>query len=103
MLKNILYLAIFSTFTVVCWIFFSVYHGGTDPQISSGIEARIIPIPPSFDQETTQRIRQRKTIFVNLNQSSSLQKNDSSASAQIIDIPTSTIDASKSATTTPNQ
>lgn len=66
MIKSLLYLAIFTTATVLSWIILSVYHNYTTSTITQGTSIIITPIAPEFDQETIQKIKLKKTIEADL-------------------------------------
>ena len=66
MIKSLLYLAIFTTATVLSWIILSVYHNYTTSTITQGTSIIITPIEAEFDQETIQKIKLKKTINADL-------------------------------------
>lgn len=66
MIKSLLYIAIFTTVTVLSWIVLSVYHNYTTSTITQGTSIIITPIDPEFDQETIQKIKLKKTINADL-------------------------------------
>lgn len=52
-----------SSFVVVCaWIGFNLYHKWATSTISPELQTQIIPIAPTFDQETIDKIKTRKTV-----------------------------------------
>lgn len=66
MLKNLLYFAILTTFFVICWIGFGIYHNSITSTISEDTSIRIIPISPRFDIETIAKLKSKKTIKADL-------------------------------------
>jgi hypothetical protein len=67
MVKNILYLSIFTFIVILSWIAFGVYHNHTTTTISNDAQILITPIEPNFDNATIDRIRQRTVVEANLN------------------------------------
>jgi len=66
MIKSLLYLAIFTTATVITWIILSVYHNYTTSTIAQSTSIIITPIAPEFDQETIEKIKLKKVINADL-------------------------------------
>lgn len=66
MVKNVLYLAIFTFIVILSWIAFGVYHNHTASTITNDAQILITPIEPQFDNETIENIRQRNIIQANL-------------------------------------
>ena len=69
MLKNLLYFAILTTFFVVCWVGFGIYHNSITSTISEDTSIRIIPISPRFDIETIAKLKSKKVISADLSSS----------------------------------
>lgn len=68
MLKNLLYIAMLTTFVVVSWIILTVYHNISSSTISKDTTARITPIPPSFDRETIEKLKVKKVVPADLSE-----------------------------------
>lgn len=64
MIKNILYISIFTVFAVTVWIGLNIYHGYTNTTVSKDVNIRVVPIDPSFDLETLNRLKERKSVPV---------------------------------------
>ncbi|MDP3941755.1 MAG: hypothetical protein Q8Q49_05620 [bacterium] len=61
--KEILLIAISSFFLTVIWIVSNVYHAYATSTIDSLLKVQIIPISPTFDQTTIDRIKKRTPIL----------------------------------------
>jgi len=66
MLKNLLYFAILTTFFVICWVGFGIYHNSITSTISGDTSIRIIPISPRFDIETIAKLKAKTVIRADL-------------------------------------
>lgn len=71
MFKNLLYLAIFTSFVVVSWIGFEVYNSSVTSTITPDKSIIITPIPASFDMGTIISIKSKKIIPADLSQNAS--------------------------------
>lgn len=85
--KNILYIAIFTTFAVVSWIGLTIYHSYTKSTVSTDVTVKVTPIDESFDIDSLQTLKTRKTIPADLSQSIKV----SSPSAAASPTPTPTL------------
>jgi len=70
MLKNLLYFAVLTTFFVICWVGFGIYHNSITSTISGDTSIRIIPISPRFDIETIAKLKDKTVIRADLSSSS---------------------------------
>ena len=68
MIKNLLFLSIFTFVVVLSWISFSVYHTYTTSQISPDAAIRITPIPDKFDQDMINVLKSKKRVDADLTQ-----------------------------------
>jgi hypothetical protein len=66
MLKNILYLSIFTTVVVAAAVFLSIYHNFTSNSVSADTTIQVEQIPDSFDATTVDAIKDRKVVPVDL-------------------------------------
>lgn len=66
MIRNILYITIFTAFIVLLWIVFSIKYTLDTSTISQQTSIQISPIPPTFDQTTLQELETRSKVNVNL-------------------------------------
>ena len=69
MLKNLLYFGILTTFFVVCWVGFGIYHNSITSTISTDTSIQIIPISPRFDIETIAKLKAKTVIRADLSSS----------------------------------
>lgn len=60
--KNILILVISAFVIVLAWIAFTVYHNLETSTIPDALSIKIIPINPTFDEKTIEKIKQRKKV-----------------------------------------
>ena len=72
MLKNLVYLAIFTTFIVLVWIGVTIYHNFSTTTISEVTQIQIVPIKATFNKETVSNLKRRKQINADLSQPSSI-------------------------------
>lgn len=68
MLKNLVYLAIFTTFVITVWIGLTIYHNFSTTTISEVAQIQIVPIDPTFNQPVLQDLKQRKQVSADLSQ-----------------------------------
>lgn len=61
--KNILLLIVPAFILVVAWISFGIYHNAVASTISESLNIQILPITPSFDTKTIEKIKNRKIII----------------------------------------
>lgn len=66
MLKNLVYLAVFTTFVIAVWIGLTIYHNFSTTTISEVAQIQIVPIDPSFNPEAVSRLKQRRQIVADL-------------------------------------
>ena len=81
MLKNLLLLTGFSTFSVIIIIAFDVYHKIQISSLSENTKVRVISIPPTFDNKAIVDLKKRTPITVNLTDKSSVTSEDSKSTA----------------------
>lgn len=72
MIKNILYIAIFSTILVGALIAFGIYHNQVTTTIEPDTQILITPIPPNFDQKVIDSLQTRQIIQADLGQARSI-------------------------------
>ena len=68
MLKNLMYLSIFTTIVIIAWIVFSVYHNLATSTISEDTNVLTTPIQATFDKEVIQGLKLRKKVDADLSQ-----------------------------------
>lgn len=68
MLKNLAYLAAFTTFVVLVWISLTIYSIFNGSSINSNVTEQIIPISPNFNNQTIDSLKSRLQIQVDLGQ-----------------------------------
>lgn len=92
MLKNLLYLSIFTTFVVIVWIGLSVYHNYTTSTLSSATQIQIEQIDPSFNIQAVEKIKKRTQIRADLQDSTfqDVASNEGTNSAEVLALPTIT-------------
>lgn len=73
MLKNLAYLAAFTTFVVLVWISLTIYNIFNASTINSNVTEQIIPISPNFNNQTIEDLRSRLQIPVDLGQNIATQ------------------------------
>lgn len=81
MLKNLLFLAGFSTFVVIMVVGLDIYHKSNTSSLQPSTQKRIVPITPTFDKETIENLKQREPITVDLNDKSKVISEDSKNTA----------------------
>lgn len=69
MLKNFVYLTIFTTFIVIVWIGVTIYHNISTTTISEVAQIQIAPINPTFNKATIANLKKRKQIEADLSRS----------------------------------
>lgn len=84
MLKNILYLSIFTVFVVIVWVSLAIFDALTASTITQTVSTQITPLNPSFNTSILPNLAARKNISVNLGETIA------TASAQI-PIPTTAV------------
>jgi len=60
--REILLLVFSSFILIIAWIGFSIYHNLVSSTITKTVEEKIIPINPSFDTKTIDKLKERKNI-----------------------------------------
>ncbi|HVZ12762.1 MAG TPA: hypothetical protein VG965_07070 [Patescibacteria group bacterium] len=80
MIRNLVYLTLFTSLIILSWIGFSIYHNYTTSTIDSDTKILITPIPGRFDDEVIQSIMQRKVIDADLNQRTPVASDEASIS-----------------------
>ena len=68
MLKNLVYLAIFTSFVVLVWIVLTIYHNATSSTISKTVNTQIAPLSPSFDTSVIENLKKRGEVDSNLSE-----------------------------------
>lgn len=68
MLKNLVYLAIFTTFTIAVWIGLTIYHNFSTTTISEVAQIQIVPIDSTFNQPVVQNLKKRTQVQADLSQ-----------------------------------
>lgn len=66
MLKNLVYLAAFTTFVVLVWISLSIYHSIKSSTITADVGLQIVPLPPTFDKSVIDGLSKRLQVPVDL-------------------------------------
>lgn len=66
MIKNIVYLAVFTFIIILSWIAFGIYHSYTTSTISSDTGILISPIPAHFDLDVVKNLKSRKVVPADL-------------------------------------
>jgi hypothetical protein len=89
--KNIFYLAVFTTVVVVTWIASSVYYRIVTPTTPQDTNQYTTPITPNFDLDTLSQLGQRIQVPVNLSEQGDyltdpLKPNSGSESAELLDL-----------------
>lgn len=97
-MKNILYIAIFTTAVVISWLIFGLYHNSTASTIAPDTRIIITPIPPKFDSDVISKIKTRQVVNADL----STDKKAASSTPTITQKPTPTIQPTKQPTSTPS-
>lgn len=95
MLKNLLLLSSFSAFVVVVLIGLEIYHNFSTSSLSSRTQTRIESIPPNFDKETLESLKERVPVVVDLSESTNVISEDTQGSPSI---PTPSIGTDQVAT-----
>lgn len=68
MLKNLVYLAVFTTFVVAVWIGLTIYHNFSKTTISEVAQIQIVPINPTFNPNAINELKQRRQVAADLSQ-----------------------------------
>ncbi len=88
MLKNLILLSGFSTFAVIVIIGFNIYHNNTISSLPEVTQERVLNIPSTFDEQTIESLRTRKSIEVNITDKTTVVSEDSkNASTNPISLP----------------
>ena len=66
MIKNLVYLAVFTFVIILSWIAFGIYHSYTTSTISSDTGILISPIPAHFDIDVVKNLKARKVVPADL-------------------------------------
>lgn len=90
MIKNLLYLSIFTTVVVVSWIAFAIYHNFASSTIPETTAATITPITPTFDLTTLQDLETRSKVAVDLSTNSPFASSGPVSSRSAEPTPTTT-------------
>ncbi len=85
MLKNLVYIAVFTLFVSSLWVGLSIYHNFSSTTISKDLDIQIVPIADSFDMSAVNILKKKQLIEVNLAQTVS------SPSAKITPSPAANI------------
>lgn len=91
MLKNLLFLAGFSTFVVIVLIGLDIFHAYTVSKIPKQTQTHVIPIDPSFDKKTIENLKKRAPISSNLTEKSSVISEDTQDTSNTTPTPTISI------------
>lgn len=65
MIKNLVYLSIFTTFVVLVWISLTIYHALTFSTITKDVGIQITPLNPTFNTSVISDLRNREQIPAN--------------------------------------
>lgn len=87
MLKNLILLSGFSTFAVIVIIGFNIYHGMTQSSLSTVTQTRTDPIPATFDKDTIDKLRERTSVPVNLQEKTTVVSEDSQSTTTTTPTP----------------
>lgn len=68
MLKNLAYLAAFTTFVVLVWISLSIYNSITSTTVTKTERVQIIPLPPTFNVSVVNSLKERIQVPINLSE-----------------------------------
>jgi len=60
--KDILIFIIPASILVLAWIIFNIYHNSVTSTIPERLNIQILPIKPSFDMLSVNKLKQRKTV-----------------------------------------
>lgn len=103
MLKNLVYIAIFTLFVSSLWVGLSIYHNFSSTTISKDLDIQIVPIADSFDVSAINILKKKQLIEVNLAQtvSSPSAKTTPTPTGNAI-TPTQTVKISPSPTAAPS-
>lgn len=66
MLKNLAYLAAFTTFVVLVWIGLSIYNSVTSSTLTQAEAVQVVPLTPTFNTKVIDSLKTRIQIPVNL-------------------------------------
>lgn len=66
MIKNLVYLSIFTTFVVLVWISLTIYHALSSTTITKDVGTQITPLKPTFNTSVISNLQARKQITVDL-------------------------------------
>lgn len=90
MIKNLLFLAGFSTFVVIVIVGLDIYHKSKISSLQPSTQRRVIPITPTFDKEALENLKQREPIAVDLSEGSTVISEDSknAVPGQLTPVPT---------------
>lgn len=61
--KDILYVSISCFVVVAVWVATNIYHANVTSTIEPDLQTQIVPINPTFDESTIQKIKSRKKIL----------------------------------------
>lgn len=65
MIKNLVYLSIFTTFVVLVWISLTIYHALTFSTITKDVSTQIAPLDPTFNTSVISDLRKREQVPAN--------------------------------------
>lgn len=68
MLKNLAYLAAFTTFVVLVWIMLSIYSSITSSTLSKAETIQVVPLSPTFNTKVIDSLQTRINVPVNLSE-----------------------------------
>lgn len=72
MLKNLLLLAGFSTFVVIVIVALDIYHKSKVSSLQPSTQRNIVPITPTFDKKTLEKLKSREQFSVDLREKSTI-------------------------------
>ncbi len=87
MLKNLIFLFVFSTFVTIVWIGTTLYHNSTESKISESNLKKIEPINSVFDLETLEKLDTRQEIPVDLSEQLNIIGEDEATSSSQLEEP----------------
>ncbi len=96
MLKNLLLLSAFSAFCVIIIIGLNIYHGYTLSSLPSTTQKRVVPITPTFDKDTIEKLKERKNVSANLSEKTKVVSEDSGGLIPANEVGTQTASTSGS-------
>ncbi|MFI5265474.1 MAG: hypothetical protein ACHQT7_01890 [Candidatus Levyibacteriota bacterium] len=84
MIKNLVYLSIFTTFVVLVWIFLNIYHALTFSTVTKDVNIQITPLDSTFNTSVISSLQKREQIPVDFTSSFSTSPSASPAIIPLI-------------------